>query len=192
MAKTIIKAGIDPNYEYVSRCRICGTIFKYKYLDMDGDPIQAWHEPHITCPTCGNMMAMNDKPMKEVEVNLPANSLYRLNGCILVEAGMEVYIVYKSGSVYQLKRLEEGDLTPNRSTILFATAVAKFTQVPGVEIDNPEPNKEYARIDEINDLWNPSYSTIDPENGVIPIELNTTAIYGIPSQLVEVTKIQIL
>jgi len=190
MSKTIIKAGVNPNYEYASKCRICGTIFKYKYSDMDGDPIQAWHEPHITCPTCGNMMAMNDKPIQEIDVNLPTNALYRTPHCILVESGMEVYIVYKSGSVYQLKKMEENDLTPNKATLLFTSALTKLTVVPGVEILNPEPNKEFARIDEIGDNDYEAYSTIDPVEGIVDMAWDT--LFGIPSALVESKEIQII
>jgi len=192
MSKTVIKQGTDPNYEYASRCRICGTIFKYEYSDMEGDPIQAWHEPHITCPTCGNMMAMNDKPIQEIDVNLPANSLYKIPYCVLIESGVDAYIVYKSGSVYLLKPITGDDLTPSNATILFTSAMTKLTIIPGVQIDNPEFNLEYARVDKIGDNNFEGYSTIDvAENKIVEIDSNEH-IYGIPSALVESIDIKII
>lgn len=178
MSKTVLKQGVDPDYEYVAKCSICGTVFKYKYSDMEGDPIQAWHEPHITCPTCNYMLAMTDKPIKEIDFTIDGASLFRTEHCILIPSGCQVYVLYQNGSTISLRNVTSDEITPTGAPLLIVGTASKITIVPGVEILSPDPALTYARMVNLKDVLNKtSYITITNQ---LEYDQVTDQLFGLP------------
>lgn len=137
MAITTLLKGKDPDYTYAVRCPNCGSVMTYKYADaIAHEPIQAWHELHLQCPTCGVYFGHNPHPVQEKEVvAINGSLLYKAeDASIVIPDGCKGYTLYQNGSI--IEAYEYDKILPANMAVLIVGDVTSLTLLTGVRIPN--------------------------------------------------------
>lgn len=92
--------------EYIGYCQVCGEIFRYKYSDLDQNPISTYHEMAIKCPICSRWIAFSNTPIEILDITVKANEPFIANKEVIVPSGVNVYGVFKNGPVLFLQKYE--------------------------------------------------------------------------------------